>query len=338
MWKISNLLNKMEKDDFQVYLLFSPININYLSNYNPEGWACCKVCENPVIYCTSMDYENAKNTSDIDVKLINSIADFFNDLKGINKIAIEPSLTYNLYSKLMDDFEIGAVNYINELRMIKSDEEITKITRATKIAQESLLELDFKINNEKLLSYEFGRIMREKGAFSESFPTILASGSNTSLPHSIPLNKSLEKPILIDWGCIFEGYCSDNTRTIVYTEKEHEVFDIVLEAHDKAIDAIKPGLKCSDIDKIARDIISDYGYGDKFIHGLGHGVGLEVQESPSLFYKNDLILEKGMVVTVEPGIYLEGEFGVRIEDTIEIQNSAKIIGNLPIEVNIDLPF
>ena len=127
-------------------------------------------------------------------------------------------------------------------------------------------------------------------------------------------------------------YCSDNTRTIVYTEKEQEIFDIVRESHDEAIKAIKPGLKCCEIDKVSRDIIKEYGYGDKFIHSTGHSLGLDIHETPTFTARDDTIIEKGMVITVEPGIYLEGEFGVRLEDTVAIENNAKIIGDLPIEL------
>ena len=172
--------------------------------------------------------------------------------------------------------------------------------------------------------------MVENGASGGSFDTILVSGSDTSLPHAVPQAKKLETPILVDWGAKFNGYCSDNTRTIVYTEKQHEIFDIVLESHDKAIKAIKPGLKCCEIDKVSRDIIKEYGYGDNFIHSTGHSLGLDIHETPGFSIRDNTVIEKGMVITVEPGIYLEGEFGVRIEDTVSIGNKAKIIGNLSI--------
>ena len=158
------------------------------------------------------------------------------------------------------------------------------------------------------------------------------SGPSSSLPHAVPQDKKLDQPILIDWGCIYEGYCSDNTRTIVYTEKQQEIWDIVAEAHDKAINAIKPGIKCCEVDKVARDIITEYGYGDKFIHSTGHSLGLDIHESPGFSTKDNTMIDKGMVITVEPGIYLEGEFGVRLEDTVAISNRGRIIGNLPLKL------
>ena len=123
-----------------------------------------------------------------------------------------------------------------------------------------------------------------------------------------------------------------NTRTIVFSEAQQEIWDIVREAHDKAIKAIKPGLKCCEIDKVARDIISDYGYGDNFIHSTGHSLGLDIHETPGFSTRDETVIEKGMVITVEPGIYLEGEFGVRLEDTVLISKKASIIGDLPLNL------
>ena len=133
--------------------------------------------------------------------------------------------------------------------MIKTPEEIEKITQATEIAQKSFMHLDIlnNANTEKEVAFDLVRFMIENGASKESFDTIVTSGANSSLPHAIPEAKKLEKPVLIDWGCIFEGYCSDNTRTMVYTERQQEIWDIVAEAHDKAIKAIKPGMKCCDV-------------------------------------------------------------------------------------------
>ena len=119
---------------------------------------------------------------------------------------------------------------------------------------------------------------------------------------------------------------------MVYTERQQEIWDIVAEAHDNAIKAIKPGIECLEIDKVARDIIADYGYGDNFIHSTGHSLGLDIHETPGFSPRDDTIIEEGMVITVEPGIYLEREFGVRLEDTVSISKKANVIGDLPLEI------
>ena len=120
---------------------------------------------------------------------------------------------------------------------------------------------------------------------------------------------------------------------MVYTEFQHEIWDIVAEAHDKAIKAIRPGMKCCEVDKVARDIIADYGYGDKFIHSTGHSLGLDIHETPGFSLRDETTVEEGMVITVEPGIYFEGEFGVRLEDTIAVSKRGNVIGDLPLNID-----
>lgn len=334
---INNILNDLEKDNFQAYLLTQFTNVEYISGYKPTSFAFCIIKEDPIIYASEMDMEIANKNSKIDVRKYESIEVIIEELKkeGINSLAIEPSLPFSSYVKFRDDFKIDSRTYIDKQRMIKTPSEIEKIKKATEIAQKSFLQLDI-LNNEgteKEVAFDLVRHMIENGASKESFDTIVTSGPDSSLPHAIPQDKKLSQPILIDWGAIFEGYCSDNTRTMVYTEFQHEIWDIVAEAHDKAIKAIKPGLKCCDIDNVARDVISDYGYGDKFIHSTGHSLGLDIHETPGFSLRDETTIEEGMVITVEPGIYLEGEFGVRIEDTVEISKIGRVIGDLPLMID-----
>ena len=334
---ISNILKDLEKDNFQAYLLTQFTNVEYISGYKPTSFAFCILKENPVIYASGMDMELANRDSTIEVKKYESYEIMIDELKkeGVKNLAIEPSLPFSTYVRFRDDFEIDSKTYIDKQRMIKTPHEIEKITEATEIAQKSFLQLDILNNGgtEKEVAFDLVRLMIENGASKESFDTIVTSGADSSLPHAIPQAKKLDQPILIDWGAIYEGYCSDNTRTMVYTERQQEIWDIVAEAHDKAIQAIRPGLKCCEIDKVARDIIEDYGYGDKFIHSTGHSLGLDIHETPGFSLRDDTIIEEGMVITVEPGIYLEGEFGVRLEDTISISKRANVIGNLPLNID-----
>jgi Xaa-Pro dipeptidase len=334
---IDNILKDLQKDNFQAYLLTQFTNVEYISGYKPTSFAFCIIKENPVIYASGMDMELANRDSSIEVKEYESYDVMIKELKdeGINNLAIEPSLPFSTFVRFRDDFEIDAKTYIDKQRMIKTPLEIEKITKATEIAQNAFLQLDIlnNQNNEKEVAFDLVRYMIENGASKESFDTIVTSGANSSLPHAIPEAKKLDQPILIDWGAIFEGYCSDNTRTMVYNEKQHEIWDIVAEAHDKSIKAIKPGIKCCDVDKVARDIIDEYGYGDNFIHSTGHSLGLDIHETPGFSPRDETIIEKGMVITVEPGIYLEGEFGVRLEDTISISKRGNVIGDLPLNIN-----
>ncbi|MBQ9160012.1 MAG: aminopeptidase P family protein [Methanobrevibacter sp.] len=333
---INNILNDLKKDNIQAYLLTKFTNVEYISNYKPTSFAFCIIKENPIIYVSSMDMEIAKNNSSIEIKEYESFEVMIGELKaeGIKSLAIEPTLPFSTYEKFRNDFSIESKNYVDKQRMIKTPSEIEKITKATEIAQKSFLDLDIlnNANMENEVAFDLVRLMIENGAEKESFDTIVTSGANSSLPHAIPQAKKLDQPILIDWGAIYEGYCSDNTRTMVYTEKQQEIWDIVAEAHDKAIKAIRPGLKCCEIDKVARDIIIDYGYGDRFIHSTGHSLGLDIHETPGFSLRDETVVEKGMVITVEPGIYIEGEFGVRLEDTVSISKRGNVIGDLPLDI------
>ena len=332
---IKNILKKLGEKDQDAMLVANFNNIYYLSGYLSTSFAFLIIKENPIIFVSEMDLENARNTSSIDILKYESFDKIIEYLKEeeIRNLAIESDLTANVYQKFKE-FNLTISDAISTERMIKSDEEINKIIKATEIAHKSLIELDVRSKQEEgkeewECAYELGYLMRRNGAGVESFDTIFASGAISSLPHSTPRQHALETPVLVDYGCKFEGYCSDTTRTFLYTERQEEISDIVLEAHDKAIDAVKAGVKACEVDKVARDIIAEYGYGDKFIHSTGHSLGLDIHESPTLSFRDKTVLENNMVVTIEPGIYLEGEFGIRIEDMVLVDKKGKLIGDLP---------
>lgn len=335
---IKNILESMEKEDYDGYLLANFSNIQYLSNYRPTSFAFAVIKEDPVIYASKMDLEIANKDSTIEIREFESFSAMAEDLKkSVKRLAIEPSLEFSTYEKLKDDFEISSADFVNRQRAVKTHQEIFKIEEATEIAQQAFRQIKITEQHEygaheNMVAFDLDRFMVENGASCPSFETILTSGPNSSLPHAVPTPSKIGNPILIDWGAKYDGYCSDNTRTLVYTEKEHEIFDIVAEAHNKAIRAIEPGMKCCEVDKVARDVISEYGYGDNFIHSTGHSLGLDIHESPSFSPKDETVIEKGMVMTVEPGIYLEGEFGVRLEDTVAVENKARILGKLPLVI------
>ena len=168
--------------------------------------------------------------------------------------------------------------------------------------------------------------MRERGSEGVAFDFIVVSGKNSSLPHGVPTDKKIEKGdfVTMDFGGVVNGYRSDMTRTVAVgnvTEKQRKIYETVMAAQQASLDMIKPGVACFQVDKAARDIISNAGYGDFFGHGLGHSVGLEIHESPACNTRDKTPLKKGMIMTVEPGIYLPGEFGVRIEDMVVVTDS-----------------
>ncbi len=216
----------------------------------------------------------------------------------------------------------GADGAIDSLRRIKTNEEKKKILAAQSIAEKAFDRiLDFiKIGvTEREIALELDFYMLKNGAEAVSFETIAVSGKNSSMPHGVPCDKKIEKGdfITMDFGAVVDGYHSDMTRTVAVGEissKQAEVYETVLNAQLKSLDSLKAGVSCFDADATARDIIKNAGYGAFFGHGTGHGVGIEIHEAPRLSPKSEAILCAGDVVTVEPGIYLPDEFGVRIED------------------------
>jgi Xaa-Pro aminopeptidase len=242
------------------------------------------------------------------------------------------------YEKLnADGVKLIAVpNYSQKKRMIKTPEEIAYLSKAAQIGAaafesfQSYLEQEGIGRSEKRLFFEAKRILSNYEERALSFDPIVAINENAALPHAHPTEKVLEHNaiVLFDAGVKFERYCSDRTRMLQgdpTNKKFQEVHAIVARAKEAAIAFIKPGVLAKDIDKIARDIITEAGYGEQFVHSTGHGVGLDIHELPVISAKSDTVIEEGMVFTVEPGIYLEGEFGVRLEDTVVVTHEGATI-------------
>jgi Xaa-Pro aminopeptidase len=217
---------------------------------------------------------------------------------------------------------------VERSRLIKDQSEISKIKKACKITDkvfEKIIRSDaFEIRDlsEMELAIKVEELMVREGAEGKSFEIIVAYGKNSSMPHYNSQNiKSEDGLMLMDFGCRYNNYCSDMTRTIFKknnkkNDEYKKIYDIVLKAQQKSIEYCKEGVSCSRLDAVARDFICSKGYGKNFGHGLGHGVGLEVHEGPKINAKSGMILKENMVITIEPGIYIEGLVGVRIEDMV----------------------
>jgi len=323
--KLKQVIEAMHHKNIDSMMVLKPENIRYLTGFRPSSSSILILKDEPVLLASKIDREDASKNSMVNLDVYKEFDDVKELLKG--KIGIEKSMTVETYKKLIGDFEVVTTDIVEISRSVKSKWEVENIENALRIAEKSLLELDFS-GTEVELAAKLEYNMRINGSERSSFESIMASGVRSSLPHGSPSKNTIESPVLIDWGAVYNNYSSDTTRTIVETEKQEEIFNIVLDAQKSAIKSIKPGVKSSDIDTIARDVITEYGYGDSFIHSTGHGVGLEIHEKPSLSKNDEETLEKGMVVTVEPGIYLEGEFGVRIEDMILITNRGKVLNKI----------
>ncbi|HWL13157.1 MAG TPA: aminopeptidase P family protein, partial [Ureibacillus sp.] len=245
---------------------------------------------------------------------------------GIKRLAFEQDYMtftdYKIYDTAVKGELVPVSGLIEKLRLIKSPQEIKILKEAAKIADAAFTHiLDFITvgKTELEVSNELEFFMRKSGATSSSFDTIVASGKRSALPHGVATNKVIEAGdfVTLDFGAYYNGYVSDITRTIAVgnpDEKLKEIYNIVLQAQLKGMEGIKPGLTGIQADALTRDYITEHGYGENFGHSTGHGIGLEVHEGPGLSSKSDIILAPGMVVTVEPGIYIPGLGGVRIED------------------------
>lgn len=217
---------------------------------------------------------------------------------------------------------------VERLRVIKDADEVTRIQEATKLADaalEDVLRDGLAGRTERELAFNLVAAIHRQGAEGPSFPPIIAAGPHGALPHASPRDVEVDSGqlVVIDWGAVLGGYCSDCTRTVYVGEgepsaHERDIYDLVLRAQLAGLDAIAPAADGPAVDGIARSIIDAAGHGEQFGHGLGHGVGLDIHEAPRLSRRSDSVLEVGMVVTVEPGVYLPGEFGVRIEDLVVV--------------------
>ncbi len=323
--KLKQVIESMHNKNMDSMIVLKPENIRYLTGFRPSSSSILILKDEPVLLASKIDREDASKNSLVNLEVYKEFDDVKELLKG--KVGIEKSMTVETYKKISEDFETETTDIVELSRSVKSEWEVENIKKALEIAEKSLMELEFS-GTEVELAAQLEYNMRINGSERASFETIMASGVRTSLPHGSPSTNTVESPILIDWGAVYNNYSSDTTRTIIETEKQEEIFNIVLDAQKTAIKSIKPGVKSSDIDTVARDVITEYGYGDAFIHSTGHGVGLEIHENPSLSKNDEGILEKGMIVTVEPGIYIEGEFGVRIEDMVIIKNKGIVLNKI----------
>ncbi len=229
-----------------------------------------------------------------------------------------------LVDKLPDAELIPIAENLASLRIIKTPEEINFVRKACDVAHVAytrLTENTCSGTTEKDSAWVFDRTARELGAQRMSFDTLVCSGARSAIVHGAPSDKKIERGdfLIVDRGVELDGWCSDETNTLVFgapSEKQKKIYQIVQDAHDKAIDAVKAGAKCVDIDAIARNYIADKGYSEYFGHGLGHGVGLKVHELPVLSPRGKGELVEGMLVTVEPGIYIPDWGGIRVEDLV----------------------
>lgn len=322
--------------DINTILITDPYNLRYFTGFRGgEGYAFLSGNDTYVIV-DSRYTEAAKAESPYNVIEYNRerpLKTVFKELcerYGFSRIGFEDMhLTVHELNSLRAAFPEGLEwipvgDILSRKRRVKTPEELRLLEKAEGIGDSAFSDILGILKpgiTEKDVARELEYSMKKHGAEGFSFDTIAASGINSSKPHAIPSDKRLETGdfLTMDFGCIYKGYCSDMTRTVVIgkaSDEQRRVYDIVLKAQLTGLEAVRSGAVCKDVDSAARGIIEREGYGKYFGHGLGHSVGLYIHESPALNTRDETVLQAGMIETVEPGIYLPGRFGVRIEDMV----------------------
>jgi len=348
--RIKKVKDVIKKKGLDAILITDLTNIRYISNFTGS---------NAYIFLTAKDnyfFTDGRYTmqSKNEVKgfKIGICKDVFKEMpnylpkKGIKKIGYEDeSLTCSQFRLFKKHFKKKKFYPVSEdlklLRAVKDEGELKLIRKATKVSEETLLEIKKKIKpgiTESYLANEFERLAKEKGAEGLSFDTILVSGKNSALVHGKPSNKKIRDGdlVLIDFGCVYKGYRSDQTVTYgvgKLSKKVLDIYETVKTAQLKALESIRSGVELIKPYKIAEEHIKSKGY--EFVHGLGHGVGLQIHEQPNVSLTSKGVFQEGMVVTVEPGIYVENVGGVRLEDLIVItKDGYKKLTTLPKDLEI----
>jgi len=346
--RLRKLRTSITEKGLDALLLSQPENLRYLSGFTgSSGWLL--ISGQNAILATDFRYvEQAKGESP-DFEIIQTKQDLRDWLPGLvsdlgwHKLGFEANfISYEGYHKLSKAIKTKQVNLelvpttgiVEQLRSIKEPEELGFIIKAAALADNAFEQAKAIIRpgiTEREAAWEIEKILRQEGSEGMPFEIIVASGPNSALPHARPTEKTIRsgEPVLIDMGARINGYCSDFSRTLFLGKADktfREIYDIVLKAQATTIEGIKSGMAASQADQWARSIVEQAGYGDAFGHGLGHGVGLAVHEFPALGPSSSDSLADGMVFTIEPGIYLGGKGGVRIEDMVVLENGkAKVL-------------
>jgi Xaa-Pro aminopeptidase len=334
--RINGAREKLAGLELDGLLVTNPVNRRYLTGFTgTSGCVLLTASESWLLTDFRYTVQAAQQAPDFTVvehgiRMIDSVNELAG-ASGIKRLGFEQEhvvfAEYAAWNGALKGIELVPVSgIVEELRMIKDEAELAVMRDAAALADETFRHIAGFIRpglRESEIALEMEIFMRAKGATSTSFETIVASGERSALPHGVASERIVgtNEFVKLDFGAYYQGYCSDLTRTLVVgkpTDKHKEIYDIVLEAQLTALAGIKPGMTGREADALARDVIARHGYGDRFGHGTGHGLGMEIHEAPRLSKTGDIVLRQGMTVTVEPGIYIPGFGGVRIEDDIVI--------------------
>lgn len=347
--RLRNLQERLVSQQLEAILITNLKNIYYLTGFDGTA-ATLLVTSKRSVFITDARYTLIAKDKIKHFDIIESrtpLKEILAILKADNcqQLAFENEISYAYYQSLQAQFTgfqlLAQDGFIEEQRLIKDSSEIATIAKACSISDKAFIDvLDFikpgqttELDVANFLDFQ----MRHYGASGTSFETIVASGHRSAMPHGRASQKVIESgdSLTMDFGCYYDHYVSDMTRTIHIgqtTDQEKEIYQITLDANKALIEKARAGLTYIDFDRIPREVITSAGYGPNFTHGIGHGIGLDIHENP-FFTKSDKVLQAGMVVTDEPGIYLDNLYGVRIEDDLVLtEDGCKVLTQSPKEL------
>ncbi|MCD5088672.1 aminopeptidase P family protein [Enterococcus hirae] len=352
MLRVEKLRKKMQEENLDSFLITSPYNLRYLTNFTGTTGLAVITLEK-AFFITDFRYTEQAAAQAQGFEIIKNVGPIFEEVadlvqkEGLRELGFEETtvsfLEYSVLEEIIDAQLIPISGMIEELREIKDEEEIAIIEKACSIADlayDHILKMIQPGMTEIEVANQLDFYMRSLGASGVSFETIVASGLRSAMPHGVASKKTIEQGdlITIDFGCYYEGYVSDMTRTFAIGdpgEQLKEIYQIVLEAQLAVLEVAKPGVTGKQLDAVARDYITKHGYGEAFGHSTGHGIGLEIHEGPNVSVRAEKQFVPGNIITDEPGIYLPGIGGVRIEDDLLITSDGnRVLTHSPKELII----
>lgn len=346
--KLKLLQEYMVAENIDIVYLDNPTSVAYFTNFesNPHERIVAYIIsqKDHFLFVPSLEKEEASEQSNVDKIYSYSdeenpwaiIGEHAREIAGnIHSVRVdEETLTVERWFKLQQELPASdsetewndISGFISQMRVVKKQDEIEKMKRAGELADEALqIGIDFLSEgiSEQEVVAKIEMEMKNRGVSEMSFGTLVLFGDHAASPHGNPGSRKLKKNefVLFDLGVIYDGYASDVTRTVAFDEvstNKQKIYEVVLEAYTTARDAVKPGMRAGELDQIARKVIEDAGYGEYFTHRLGHGIGKTAHEFPSINGSSETILEPGMCFSIEPGIYIPDDVGVRIEDCVYV--------------------
>ena len=351
--RLQTLRAALHQQELDAMLVSGPENRRYLSGFTGT-YGYLLISEAGAVLATDFRYveQAARQAPEFRAERVSGKLGWLPKLAselGVRRIGFEPGDmtvgTHSAFQKAIAEADeadrptlVEASDFVDQMRATKQESEMELLSRAIEITDQAFEEVASAIEpgvTEREVAWELQRAMREHGAEALAFDTIVGAGPNGAIPHHATGDRAIAvgEPVVIDMGARYEGYCADLTRTIFFGEPDEKfrwVYGTVLDAQTAAREGVRPGMTGAEVDAIARDVVSQAGHGEDFGHSLGHGIGLAVHELPHVGPRSDGRLEDGAVFTIEPGIYLSGWGGVRIEDVVVLENGrARVMSKAP---------